>query len=150
MRNRRWARCIPQALEQAGTIHNAILFQIGVRLRGKSAALKAGEYEIPSHASKDDITDILVSGKSIEHKMTAAEGLTSEMIFDLVSTTQNCRRHAEQPAEGSLLPETYFFIRGTTRAYPPGGGSEKDFEYPRVPSYQGYEKKIVGNRIVFE
>ena len=108
---------ISQELAQADTIDNAILFQIGVRLRGKSAALKAGEYAIPSHASMADIMGILASGKSIEHKITAAEGLTSEMIYDLVKNDAELTGDmGEQPAEGSLLPETYLFIRGTTRS----------------------------------
>jgi UPF0755 protein len=108
---------ISQELAQAGTIDNAILFQFGVRLRGKSAALKAGEYAIASHASMAAIMGILASGKSIEHKITAAEGLTSEMIYDLVKNDPELTGDmGEQPAEGTLLPETYLFIRGTTRA----------------------------------
>jgi len=108
---------ISQELAQADTIDNAILFQIGVRLRGKSAALKAGEYAIRSRASMTDIMAILASGKSIEHKITAAEGLTSEMIYDLVKNDPELTGDmGEQPAEGTLLPETYLFIRGTTRA----------------------------------
>jgi UPF0755 protein len=108
---------ISQELAQANTIDNAILFQIGVRLRGKSAALKAGEYAIASHASMAEIMGILASGKSIEHKITAAEGLTSEMIYDLVKNDPELTGDmGEQPAEGTLLPETYLFIRGTTRA----------------------------------
>ena len=108
---------ISQELAQADTIDNPILFQVGVRMRGKSAALKAGEYAIASHASMADIMAVLASGKSIEHKITAAEGLTSEMIYDLVKNDPELSGDmGEQPAEGTLLPETYLFIRGTTRA----------------------------------
>lgn len=108
---------ISQELAQAGAIDNATLFQIGVRLRGKSAALKAGEYGIPVHASMADIMATLASGRSIEHKITAAEGLTSEMIYDIVKNDPELSGDmGEQPAEGTLLPETYLFIRGTTRA----------------------------------
>jgi UPF0755 protein len=108
---------IAQELAGAGTIDNPILFQLGARLRGQSGALKAGEYAIPLHASMADILDILASGKSIEHKITAAEGLTSQMIYDLVKNDPDLVGDAgEVPAEGMLLPETYLFIRGTTRA----------------------------------
>ncbi|MGD0866906.1 MAG: endolytic transglycosylase MltG [Rhizomicrobium sp.] len=108
---------ISQELAQADAIDNAILFQIGVRLRGKSGALKAGEYAILSRASMADIMAILASGKSIEHKITAAEGLTSQMIYDLVKNDPELTGDmGELPAEGTLLPETYLFIRGTTRS----------------------------------
>src|SRR5207248_2345742 len=93
------------------------LFRLGVRLRGENAALKAGEYSIPSRASMADVTGILIEGKSIEHRITAAEGLTSRMIYEIVDKDPALMGSAGAvPAEGTLLPETYLFIRGTTRA----------------------------------
>src|SRR5665213_2441683 len=71
-------------LQDAGIIRNATLYRIGLRIRGVQSELKAGEYGFPAHASMADVTDILVAGKSIEHKITAAEGLTSQMIYDIV------------------------------------------------------------------
>ena len=71
----------------------------------------------PSTASMADIAAILVSGKSIQHKLTAAEGLTSDMIWKLVAADPVLMGDAGPvPAEGTLLPETYLFTRGTTRA----------------------------------
>ncbi len=93
------------------------IFRFGVRLRGQSAELKAGEYAIPAHASMADIMAILVSGKSIQHKLTAAEGLTSQMIHDIVKADPVLTGDAGAvPAEGTLLPETYLFTRGVSRA----------------------------------
>ena len=54
------------------------------RLRGEASALKAGEYAIASGASLKDIANLLISGKSIQHKLTAAEGLHGQMIIDIV------------------------------------------------------------------
>jgi UPF0755 protein len=108
---------ISQKLFGAGTVINAQLYALDIRVRGKAGALKAGEYAIPAHASPSDITDILVSGKSIQHKITAAEGLTSEMIYDLVKSDTTLEGDAGPvPAEGTLLPETYLFTHGATRA----------------------------------
>ncbi|HUJ03698.1 MAG TPA: endolytic transglycosylase MltG [Rhizomicrobium sp.] len=108
---------ISQKLADAGAIRNPIFFRFGVRLRGQSGALKAGEYAIPAQASMADIMAILVSGKSIEHKLTAAEGLTSQMIYDIVKSDPVLTGEAGAvPAEGTLLPETYLFTRGVTRA----------------------------------
>jgi UPF0755 protein len=104
-------------LEHEGVVNDGIVFRIGVLINRKAAALKAGEYAIPSGASPSQIMNILIEGKSIVYKLTLAEGLTSAMIVDLV------RGHpiltgdvVEIPAEGSLLPETYIFDRGMTRA----------------------------------
>ncbi len=108
---------IGQQLQSAGVVRNGALFRLGVRLRGKNAALKAGEYAIPSGASMADVMGILIEGKSIEHRITAAEGLTSRMIYEIVDKDAALMGSAGAvPAEGTLLPETYLFIRGTTRA----------------------------------
>src|ERR1700679_4333553 len=67
---------ISQKLFNAGAVINGQLYAFDIRVRGQAGGLKAGEYAIPAHASSADITDILVSGKSLQHKLTAAEGLT--------------------------------------------------------------------------
>ena len=108
---------IGRQLQDAGAVSNANLFWIGVRKRGLQASLKAGEYALPAHASMADIAAILESGRSIQHKLTAAEGLTSAMIYALVQNDPVLVGDAGAvPSEGSLLPETYLFTRGTTRA----------------------------------
>lgn len=108
---------IAQTMAAAGVVENARLFELGVRLRGEGGLLKAGEYAIPSRASMDDIAAILIAGKSIEHKVTVAEGLTSQMVADIVNGDPELAGDVQPvPAEGTLLPETYLFTRGTTRA----------------------------------
>lgn len=105
-----------EALTAAGVVQYPQLFEIGVRLSGKASAIKAGEYAIPSHASMRAILDILVTGKSIPHKVTIAEGLTSQMAYDIVKNDRTLSGDAGPvPPEGSLLPETYLFQRGETR-----------------------------------
>ena len=107
---------IAQNLQKAGVIANADLFRIGLRIRDKQGDLKAGEYGFPARASMEDVVDILVAGKSIEYKLTAAEGLTSQMIYDIVEADPVLVGGAGPvPAEGTLLPETYLFTRGMTR-----------------------------------
>lgn len=108
---------ISHRLEDAGAVRDALLFALGVRMRGEGGELKAGEYAVPSRASMDDVAAILISGKSIEHKVTAAEGLTSRMIYDIVNADPVLVGDAGPVApEGTLLPETYLYTRGATRA----------------------------------
>src|SRR5207237_1637400 len=75
---------IAEHLADNGVIANSYLFRVGLRIRGLQTQLKAGEYGFPAHASMADIAGILISGKSIQHKLTAAEGLTSAMIYETV------------------------------------------------------------------
>ena len=108
---------IAQELHDAGVIENSLLFEVGVRLRRMTPSLKAGEYAIPSKASMLDIMDILISGKTVQHKITVAEGLTSDMVMKLVVADPVLVGAAgATPPEGTLLPQTYLFTRDTTRA----------------------------------
>jgi len=107
---------IAMTLQGAGVVANALLFEGEIRLKGQAAKVKAGEYAIPARASMADVTAIMVAGKSIQHKLTIAEGLTSDMAYKLVVADSVLVGDAgPEPAEGALLPETYLFTRGTTR-----------------------------------
>jgi UPF0755 protein len=108
---------IAQDLKKSDVIADTRMFEIGLRLRDLSGKLKAGEYEFPAHASMGQVAAIIVEGRSIKHKLTVAEGLTSQMIYDIVKNDPVLVGDAGPvPDEGTLLPETYLFTRGTTRA----------------------------------
>lgn len=107
---------IARQLQAAGAVANGLVYEGELHWQGDAAKVKAGEYAIPSHASMADITAILVLGKSIQHKITIAEGLTSDMAYKLVAANPVLVGDAgAEPAEGALMPETYLFTRGTTR-----------------------------------
>ena len=108
---------VTEQLAGAGTVALALPFELQLRARGLGPQVKAGEYAIPAHASMAAIAAILVSGKSIQHRLTVAEGLTSEMVWKLVKADPVLVGDAGPvPQEGTLLPETYLFTRGMTRA----------------------------------
>lgn len=109
-------KTIAARLEVAGVISNARIFEIALRLSGDSVQLKAGEFSIPSRASMADVAKILKSGKSVLYRITAAEGLTSAQIVRLLVANPVLTGNVTiSPAEGTLLPETYLFQRGTSR-----------------------------------
>jgi UPF0755 protein len=111
------AHDVAQMLEEKGAIKSGLMFELNLRIKGLANQIKAGEYAIPSQASLASIAAILIDGKSIQHKLTAAEGLTSDMIWKLVQADPVLVGDAGPvPAEGTLLPETYLFTRGETRA----------------------------------
>jgi UPF0755 protein len=63
-----------------------------------------------------DAMGVLIEGKSIAHRITAAEGLTSAMIYDIVRRNPFLAGDpSAHPLEGTLLPETYLYTRGTAR-----------------------------------
>jgi len=110
------ARAIAASLTEAGVIDTPLLFRIGVRRRDRTTELKAGEYAFPAGASMAQVMDMLVSHKVLMHRITIAEGLTSDMAVAIVGADTVLEGPATVAPEGSLLPETYVFERGTTRA----------------------------------
>ncbi len=109
---------ITKALVEAGVIEPDWLFKIIVTLLKQDQALKAGEYSFPAGVSMQGAMQILVAGVTVSHKVTVPEGLTSWEIIQLLNAVPDLvgEAIAEIPGEGTLLPETYFFELGDTRA----------------------------------
>jgi UPF0755 protein len=80
------------------------------------ADLKPGEYAFQKNASLRDVIGTMVDGKVVQHSVTIPEGLTSEQIVARLSENQIFSGTIREiPREGTLLPETYKFPRGTSR-----------------------------------
>ena len=81
-----------------------------------SSELKPGEYSFQKNASLRDVIGIIIGGKVVQHAVTVPEGLTSEQIVARLTENEIFSGSVrEMPREGTLLPETYKFPRGTTR-----------------------------------
>ncbi|MDO9126931.1 MAG: endolytic transglycosylase MltG, partial [Parvibaculum sp.] len=78
-------RAIATRLDREGVISDPYIFLAGVRFHRAERDLKAGEYAIPAHASMAAIMGILREGRSILHRLTIPEGLTSEQVMLLVA-----------------------------------------------------------------
>lgn len=108
---------IADSLERQGVIDGATTFTTGVYMLGHGNDLKAGEYAFKPGVSMFDVMNILVDGKVIQHSLTIPEGLTSQMIIDRLNQDDLLTGDAPAvPPEGSLLPDTYKYERGTTRS----------------------------------
>lgn len=102
-------------LAHAGVIDWPLLWPLLIKYSGRQA-LRAGEYDIPAHASQAEIIDLLRRGQVVVHHLTIAEGLTIRQIRHLVQEGEaTAGTITLQPSEGSLLPSTYFYPYGEER-----------------------------------
>src|SRR5204862_731939 len=110
-------REISDALQKEGVINvNPWIFIGSVYALKASSDLKPGEYLFQKHASLRDVIGTIVEGKVVQHAITVPEGLTSEQIVARLSDNDIFAGSVREiPREGTLLPETYKFVRGTTR-----------------------------------
>jgi peptidoglycan lytic transglycosylase G len=108
---------IAEVLQREGVIDSNRWAFIGAVFAMKARSdLKPGEYNFQKNASLREVIATIVEGKVVQHSVTIPEGLTSEQI--LVRLGENdifAGTVREIPREGTLLPETYKFPRGTSR-----------------------------------
>jgi UPF0755 protein len=109
-------RDIADLLVKEGVIDHYLTFIAGSLLAKTHDELRFGEYQFAKQASLHDVLNTLVSNKVVQHQVTIAEGLTSEQIVQrLLEADMLAGNIREIPREGSLLPESYRFPRGTPR-----------------------------------
>jgi UPF0755 protein len=108
---------IADILQREGVIDNNRWAFIGSVFALKARSdLKPGEYLFQKSASLRDVIGTIVEGKVVQHSVTIPEGLTSEQIVARLSESDIFSGSVrELPREGTLLPETYKFPRGTPR-----------------------------------
>lgn len=107
---------IARELEEAGVISDGRLFRLYVRYRRLDSGLHAGEYQFGPAISMADVLAQLVAGKTVQHLITVPEGLTSYEAAAIVAAAEGLVGGVEPPPEGSILPETYSYSYGETRA----------------------------------
>jgi len=103
-------------LKSAGAVRSADAFLTRAKLFGGAAPIKAGEYVIPRRASNSAILSILQGGKSLTHLVTVAEGLPSVIVHEKLMAEGELTGTVPVPAEGSILPDSYGFEKGESRA----------------------------------
>lgn len=109
-------RAIARVLHEAGTIRDPRLFRLVARLTRKDRGLRAGEYAVPPRASLLETIEVLRTAPPVLHALTVPEGLTSAEIVALLAAEALLEGDvAKVPPEGSLLPETWSFVRGERR-----------------------------------
>ncbi len=109
-------REIADVLMREGVIDQPWVFVGGVLVLKAREDLKAGEYQFKAHASLREVVATIVEGRVVTHQFTIPEGLTSEQIVARLGDDEILTGNIKEiPREGTLLPDTYNFTRGTTR-----------------------------------
>ena len=104
-----------EILEEAG-VTSASAFVNHARFFGGDDPIKPGEYEVKKGMSAGDILALMQAGKTVQRFVTIPEGMPSIMVWERLMAEKRMTGKIAVPAEGSVLPDTYAYTRGETRA----------------------------------
>ena len=95
---------------------NATTFRGMAKILGSNDPVQAGEFEIPAGSSAAEVLDILQHGRPVVRLLTVAEGMPSIIVQEKLAAIPELSGPAPLPEEGSVLPNSYDWQKGETRA----------------------------------
>jgi UPF0755 protein len=107
---------IAEALAEHGVIDDTRAFLAAVWLTRGEGPLRAAEFSFPAQASLRDVLGVLRRGRPVQRRFTIPEGLTAKQIVELLDRAEGLTGETPVFDEGALLPETYAYQWGDTRA----------------------------------
>lgn len=108
---------VARQLEAEGVIPGtARTYRAMAKIFGSSDPVQAGEFEIPAGTSGAEVLDILQHGKPVVRLITVTEGMPSIVVQEKLAAIPELVGPAPLPEEGSVLPDSYGWKRGETRA----------------------------------
>ncbi|CAH9018437.1 endolytic transglycosylase MltG [Candidatus Nitrosacidococcus sp. I8] len=119
------ARSIAKELYDQGLLlTHPLYFSLFTRWKGKTQAIKAGEYYIPSETTPPSFLAQIVNGKVVQHSFTIIEGWTFIQLINAINNTPYLQHTLIQSGpteimeylgysnihpEGRFFPDTYSF-----------------------------------------
>jgi UPF0755 protein len=108
---------ISRQLESAGVVTHARLFELEARRSGHARALKPGEYRFDPGISIANALDKIVRHDVVVRFVTIPEGLVTAEIRQILGEAEGLTGEVTAAVQdGDLLPETYRYEWGDTRA----------------------------------
>ena len=110
-------RSVSRQLAKEGAIPgSARTYYVMARLFGSNDPIQAGEFQIPKGMSGASVLDLLQHGKPLLRLVTVTEGMPSIIVEEKLAASPYLSGPTPSIAEGSLLPDSYGFERGDSRA----------------------------------
>jgi UPF0755 protein len=108
---------VARKLEKAGAIPGtAQTYYVMARLLGSHDPIQAGEFEIPRGMGGAAILELLQHGRPVQRLITVTEGMPATIVTEKIAANPYLTGVVPFIAEGSVLPDSYGYQRGETRA----------------------------------
>lgn len=122
-------KIVARQMQQAGVLPNEWAFVWLARMMGKSAQIKAGNYELVNEVTMLDLLAIVTKGQATQSEFRIIEGWTfnqfraalnanpairhDSVIFSEAEILHRIGAEVEY-AEGQFFPDTYYFVKGSS------------------------------------
>jgi UPF0755 protein len=108
---------VARKLEKEGAIPGtAKTYYVMARLFGSHDPIQAGEFAIPKGMGGAAILDMLQHGKPVQRLLTVTEGMPAIVVSEKLAANPYLTGPTPNIDEGSLLPDSYGYQRGESRA----------------------------------
>jgi UPF0755 protein len=107
---------IAATLLDRGVIRDARIFAAAAWLTRGAGPLRAAEFAFPAGAPLSEVFRVLREARPVQRRLTIPEGLTAHQIRALLERAEGLTGEVPAIEEGALLPETYLFEWGDSRA----------------------------------
>jgi UPF0755 protein len=107
---------IAAALGERGVIADERAFLLAAWATRGQGALRAAEFVFPAGASLQGVLDVLRTARPVQRRLTIPEGLTVGQITAILERAEGLTGDMPRFDEGQILPETYAYQWGDTRA----------------------------------
>jgi len=108
---------ISRQLAKEGAIPGtAKTFYAMARIFGSHDPIQAGEFRIPKGMGGASVLDLLQHGKPVQRLITVTEGMPSIIVQEKLAAIPYLAGPLPPIVEGSVLPDSYGYQRGETRA----------------------------------
>jgi UPF0755 protein len=109
-------RVIDQLIKVGAVPGTRDSYRAMARVFGSSDPIQAGEFAIPAGTSGAKVLDILQHGRPVQRLITVPEGMPSILVYERLIAAPELVGPVAVPEEGSVLPDSYSYQRGETRA----------------------------------
>ena len=110
------ARVADQLVAAGAVPGSATTYRAMAKLFGSEDPIQAGEFAIPKGMSGAAVLDLLQHGQPVQRLLTVTEGMPSIIVQERLAAAKELTGPAPLAPEGSILPDSYSYQRGETRA----------------------------------
>ena len=108
---------VADQLVTAGAVPGTVTtYRAMARLFGSSDPVQAGEFASPKGATGAQVLDLLQHGQPVQRLLTVTEGMPSIIVQERLAAAKELVGPAPLPPEGTVLPDSYSYRRGESRA----------------------------------